>query len=86
MLRRIHIGVVLTLMLMGGAIAWPFEDGVAACRRGDYVATAGGAGRCEGAQITVGTLYAEGLGVPQDYASLRHIGKARWSIPMLCPS
>jgi hypothetical protein len=48
MLRRILIGVVLTLMLMGGAIAGPFEDGVAACRRGDYVATAGGAGRCEG--------------------------------------
>ena len=48
MLRRILIGVVLTLMFMGGAVAGPFEAGVAACRRGDYVATAGGAGRCEG--------------------------------------
>ena len=36
-----------------------------------------------GAQITVGTLYDEGLGVPQDYASLRHIGKARWSMDVV---
>lgn len=36
MLKRIIAGVVLTLMLTGGAAAGPVEEGVAAYKRGDY--------------------------------------------------
>ena len=35
-MRRILTGLVLILMLTGGAAAGPFEDGVAAYERGDY--------------------------------------------------
>ena len=35
-MRRLLAGVVLFLMLTGGAVAGPFEDGVAAAQRGDY--------------------------------------------------
>ena len=36
MLKRILAGVVLSLMLTGGAAAGPLEDGLAAHERGDY--------------------------------------------------
>ena len=71
--KRILAGVVLTLMLTGGAAAGPFEDGGAALKRGDYaealrlwrpLADQGDAN----AQYMLGIMYANGRGVPQDYA------------------
>jgi uncharacterized protein len=73
MLRHILPGVVLTLMLMGGAIAGPFEEGADTFKLGDYttalrlwrpLAEQGDAR----AQIGVAAMYDQGLGVPQDYA------------------
>jgi hypothetical protein len=72
MLKRILAGVVLSLMLAGGAAAGPFEEGVAAYERGDYatalrllrpLAEQGYAS----AQHNLGVAYGEGQGVPQDY-------------------
>ena len=65
-----------SLMLAGvadAAVAGPYEDATTAYQRGDYVssyrlllplAEKGDAS----AQTSVGTMYAEGKGVPQDYA------------------
>jgi len=73
MLKRILAGVVLSLMLTGGAAAGPFEEGVAAHDRGDYatavrlwrpLAEQGNAD----AQFNLGVGYKKGEGVPQDYA------------------
>jgi hypothetical protein len=71
MLKRILAGVVLSLMLTGGAAAGPYEDGVAAYQRGDY-ATAlrlfrplGEQGNAS-AQYNLGVMYALGQGVPRD--------------------
>ena len=72
-MRRILAGVVLSLMLTGGAAAGPFEEGWAAYQRGDYatavrvwrpLAEQGNAR----AQTNLGLLYAKGEGVPQDDA------------------
>ena len=72
-MRRILAGLVLILMLTGGAAAGPYADGVAAYDRGDY-ATAmrlfrplAEQGRAD-AQYNLGNMYSKGLGVPQDYA------------------
>jgi TPR repeat protein len=81
MLKSILAGVVLSLMLTGGAAAGPFEEGAAgpfeegaaALKRGDY-ATALRLWRPlaeQGdalVQSLLGIMYAEGQGVPQDYA------------------
>ncbi len=71
MLKRILAGVVLSLMLTGGAAAGPLEDGLAAHERGDY-ATAlrlfrplGEQGNAS-AQYNLGVMYALGQGVPRD--------------------
>ena len=65
----------MTVLLLGIGTGWagPFEDGVAASRRGDY-ATAlrifhslAGEGNAE-AQFNLGVMYFDGKGVPQDYA------------------
>ena len=72
-MKRILTGLVLTLMLTGGAAAGPLEDGMAASARGDY-ATALRLLRPlaeEGevnAQSFLGAAYAMGWGVPKDYA------------------
>jgi TPR repeat protein len=58
-MRRILTGLVLILMLTGGASAGPFEDGAAVSQRGDY-ATA--------LRAKLGFMYDKGQGVPQDYA------------------
>ena len=73
MLKRILAGVVLSLMLTGGAAAGPYEEGVAAYHRGDYatavrlfrpLAEQGDAA----AQYSLGLMYHQGRGVPQDDA------------------
>jgi uncharacterized protein len=73
MLKRIVTGVVLALMLTGGAVAGPFEEADDAYKRGDYatalrllrpLAEQGNAD----ALLVVGLLSAKGEGVPQDYA------------------
>ena len=38
--HRLAVCLVLSLMLTGGAVAGPFEEGVAAYQRGDYASTA----------------------------------------------
>ncbi len=72
MLKRILAGVLLSLMLTGGAAAGPLEDGTAAYQRGDY-ATAlrllrplAEQGHAR-AQYNLGVAYHQGKGVPQDY-------------------
>ena len=69
---RILVGVILALMLRGGAIAGPLEDARTAYKRGDFAtalqiwrprATQGVAF----AQVNVGIMYYSGQGVPQDY-------------------
>jgi TPR repeat protein len=71
--KRILAGVVLTLMLTGGAAAGPLEDGERASRTGDY-ATALRLWRPlaeqddADAQNNLGLMYRNGQGVPQDYA------------------
>ena len=73
MLKRILVGVVLSLLLTGAAAAKPFQDGFAAYHRGDY-ATVLGLWRplAEQGDVSVqynlGNLYYEGRGVPQDDA------------------
>ena len=71
--KRILAGVVLTLMLTGGAAAGPFEDGGAALKRGDYAEALrlwrplADQGHADG-QLKLGNMYGRGQGVPQDYA------------------
>ena len=69
---RILSGVILALMLRGGALAGPLEDAWTAYKRGDFAtaleiwrprATQGVAF----AQLNVGIMYYSGQGVPQDY-------------------
>ncbi len=69
MLQRVVAGVAVAAMLIGGAWAGPWEDGVAAYQRGDY-ATAlevwqplaeSGDPRAEN---NLGVMYEKGLGVP----------------------
>jgi TPR repeat protein len=66
-------GGILALALFGVATAGPLEDGQAAYQKGDYatalsnwrpLADQGNAF----AQANLGLMYAQGLGVPQDYA------------------
>jgi hypothetical protein len=74
MRNLIRIGlVVLALCLAAPVAAGPFEDGVAADKRGDYatalrlwrpLADQGDAS----AQNNLGFMYENGHGVPQDYA------------------
>ena len=73
MLKRVLAGVAIAVMLIGAAVAGPFEDGLAAAQRGDY-ATAHRLWRPlaeQGdviAQTLLGTMYGLGDGVRQDYA------------------
>lgn len=71
-MRRILTGLVLILMLPGGAAAGPYDDGMAAYQRGDYstalrlwqpLAEQGDAQ----AQHGLAVLYIAGQGVPQNY-------------------
>jgi TPR repeat protein len=71
-MKRILTGVVVAAMFCGGAMAGPSEEGWAAYQRGDYetalklwrpLAAQGNAF----AQSNLGSLYAGGEGVPQDY-------------------
>ncbi len=72
-MRRILTGLVLILMLTGGAAAGPLEDGIAAYERGDYatalrlwrpLAEQGNAFL----QYNLGLMYTKGQGVPRDHA------------------
>ena len=69
---RIPTGLVLALMLTGGAAAGPFEDGLAADDRGDY-ATAARLYRLAAEQgvAEAGDLYGDGLAAADrgDYAT-----------------
>ncbi|MBM3504914.1 MAG: sel1 repeat family protein [Alphaproteobacteria bacterium] len=73
-MRRLHLIIALFLALWTGAAhAGPYEDGLAAARRGDF-ATAlrlwkplAEQGDAEAQQL-LGLMYNEGRGVPQDYA------------------
>ena len=73
MLKRIIAGVAVAVMLAGSAVAGPVEDGVAAYESGDYAEAvkmfrlAADQGNAY-AQATLGVMYAEGQGVPQDYS------------------
>ena len=71
---RIPTGLVLALMLTGGAAAGPFEDGLAADDRGDY-ATAARLYRLAAEQgaAEAGDLYGDGMAADDrgDYARLR---------------
>jgi TPR repeat protein len=72
-MRHIVFALALTMTLVSGAVAGPFEDVGAAYERGDYatalrlirpLAEQGGAK----AQYNLGQMYRDGQGVPQDYA------------------
>jgi TPR repeat protein len=68
-LKRILAGVVLCLILTGGAAAEPIDDAVAAFKRADYATTLSlirplaEQGHAD-AQDFLGSLYEYGLGVP----------------------
>jgi TPR repeat protein len=73
MLKRILVGVVGALTLVGAAFAEPWEDAMAAYERDEYatalqlwrpLAEQGDAD----AQAHLGVMYEMGQGVPQDYA------------------
>jgi len=73
MLIRLLAGLVLAVVMLGGAIAGPLEDGEAAYQRGDYataltllrpLAEQGN----DAAQYDLGYMYASGQGVPKDFA------------------
>ena len=73
MLKRLLTGLIVVVAMSGTAAAGPLEDADAASQRGDY-ATAmrlyrplAEQGNAE-AQNELGTLYEQGLGVPEDYA------------------
>jgi TPR repeat protein len=71
-MRHIVFALALTMTLVSGAVAGPFEDAAAAYERGDYK-TASRLWRTlaeQGlamAQLNLGIMYAKGNGVPQDY-------------------
>ena len=73
------IALVLALGLSGPVVAGPFEDASTAYNRGDYATTLrivrplADQGNAF-AQSGLGTMYANGEGVPQDYAEA-----ARWN-------
>ena len=69
-----YVALVLSLSLAGPVAAGPFNDGVAAYKRGDYatalrlwrpLADQGDAD----AQANLGSMYDNGEGVPRDYMS-----------------
>ena len=73
-LRSLFLALVIVLALAVRASAGPFEDGQIAYDRGDY-ATAlqlwrplAEKGHVE-AQHSLGAMYRDGLGVPQDYGA-----------------
>ena len=72
MLKRVFRGLVVAMLLVGVAVAGPFEDGNAALESGDYVQAskwyrlAADQGNAY-AQGGLGVMYAKGEGVPQDY-------------------
>jgi TPR repeat protein len=78
MLKRIVVGLMVAVVMAGGAVAGSFEDGVTAFNRRDY-ATAVKLWRPlaeqgnPNAQVRLGDIYLDGLGVPQDYAEM-----AKW--------
>jgi TPR repeat protein len=75
---RAALALLVALSLSGPAAAGPFEDGVAAYATGDYATAVSlwrplaEQGHAE-AQISLGVMYADGLGVPEDDAEA-----ARW--------
>jgi TPR repeat protein len=75
MLKRIVVGLILAVAIASGVAAGPFEDGVAVFNHGDY-ATAAKLWRPLAqrgntmAQLRLGDIYLDGLGVPQDYAEM----------------
>ena len=72
MLKRVFRGLVVAMLLVGVAVAGPFEDGNAALESGDYVQAskwyrlAADQGYAY-AQSNLGFMYHNGQGVPQDY-------------------
>ena len=77
-MRRILAGVVLALMLTGGAVQEPFQEAFVAWSKGDYasafrlwrpLAAQGDAA----SQFYLATLYEQGRGVPQDYAEAEKV-------------
>src|SRR5437660_7453980 len=73
-LRRALLGLsVATLVVVGAACGGPFDDGVAAYKRGDYAIAlqsyrkAADQGDAR-AQNNLGAMYENGQGVPQNYA------------------
>jgi len=72
-LRSGFLALAMMLALAVPANAGPYEDGVAAFRRGDYATslrlwrTLAEQGNAR-AQANLGLMYATGRGVPQDYA------------------
>ena len=72
-MRSILAGIVLALVLTGGAAAGPYEEGVAAYGRGDYATAVrlwrplAQQGDAE-AQFNLALMYFEGKGVPQNQA------------------
>ncbi len=73
MLKRVFAGLVVAILLVGGAaVAGPFEDGNAAIKSGDYAQAVKWfrLGADQGyayAQHNLGNRYYNGQGVPQDY-------------------
>ena len=72
-MKRILAGVVVVMMLTGGAVQEPFQEAFLAWSKGDYasafrlwrpLAAQGDAA----SQFYLATLYEQGRGVPQDYA------------------
>ncbi len=67
-------GLILAVSIAISAAAGPFEDGTAAFQRGDYLAALrvwrplADQGLAD-AQMRVGFIYVQGLGVPQDYVT-----------------
>ena len=71
MLKRVFRGLVVAMLLVGVAVAGPFEDGNAALESGDYAQAvqwyrlAADQGNVL-AQSNLGLMYQSGLGVPQN--------------------
>src|ERR1043166_2139769 len=73
-MRRLVAFALVAFLLGDAAFAGPYEDGIAAARRGDYVVAAqlwkqladNGMGE---AQSNLGYLYEIGAGVPKDYSA-----------------
>ena len=82
MIKSFLLALVLAASLASAAVAGPFEDGYAAYDKGDY-ATAmrlwrplADQGNAE-AQYSLGLMYDNGQGVPQDYAQACHADGTR---------